>query len=494
MNRQHSQQSRSSGGMARRGGESRWIAAVALAMGIGGAGLLLGVCCPTAHGQAETAAPNVQEVISMGAPFGDHAVLQQKIRIPVWGTALPNASVTVAFDAQVKTTISDAEGRWRVALDPMTAVKLSSVNEAPEGKKMTVTCEKEGRKIVKEINDLLVGEVWLCSGQSNMAGKMGGKSVDKANYPALRQMVAPQTGPWLVCSPETAPGFKKVCFYFARRLQSDILVPVGVINAAVGGSRIETWLNQKPFETGPNYVKHIEPLVGYGLRGVIWYQGESNEKDKREYLPKLASLITGWRAAWSQGDFPVYFVQLPGIGTSTLDNPAGGDGRAEIRQACVEALAIPNTGLAVTIDIGAVREHPPNKYDTGVRLAQLALHNTYGFKEVAICPLYKSHRIEGSAIRVTFDNARQGLMVAAKEGTLPPKPAPDAKLQWLSLQAKDGSWHWAEGKIDGSDLVVSCKDVKEPVAVRYGYTQHPCGNLLYNKEGMPASPFTTNGY
>ena len=454
----------------------------------------LGVCCLTASAQAEMDTTNPGEVIRMGAPFGDNAVLQQKIQLPVWGTALPNANVTVAFDTQVKATVADAKGLWRVVLDPIIAVRMSSVNEAPKGRKMIVTCEQEGQKAVKEINNLLVGDVWLCSGQSNMAGKMGRLATGKADYPALRQLIAPQTGPWLVCTPETAPGFKKVCFYFARRLQSDALVPVGIINAAVGGSRIETWLNQKPFETGGNYVKHIEPLVGYGMRGVIWYQGESNEKDKREYLPKLTSLITGWRAAWHQGAFPVYYVQLPGIGTSAPDNPAGGDGRAEIRQACVEALAIPNTGLAVTIDIGALKEHPPNKLDTGVRLAHLALHHSYGFKEIPISPLYKSHQIEGSAIRVTFDHARQGLMVALKEGVLPPKPTPDAKLQWLSLQAKDGSWHWADGKIDGSDLIVSCKEVKEPAAVRYGYTQHPCGNLLYNTDGLPASPFSTIGY
>lgn len=450
--------------------------------------------CLTASAQTEITATDAAQEITLGAPFGDHAVLQQKIPLPVWGTALPGATVTLAFDTQVKTTVADAEGRWRVVLDPMTAVALASVNEVPEGKTMTVTCEKEGRKSVREIHDLVMGDVWLCAGQSNMAGKMRRSPAGKADYPALRQLVAPETGPWLVCSPETVPEFKRVCFFFARRLQSGILVPVGIINAAVGGSNIESWLNQKPFETGANYTLHIEQLAGFGLRGVIWYQGESNEKDKREYLPKLTSLITGWRAAWKQGDFPVYFVQLPGIGTSTTDDPAGGDGRAEIRQAYVDALALPNTGLAVTIDVGAPQEHPPNKLDTGIRLAHAALHDTYGLKEVPVSPLYKSHKIEGGTIRVSFDNAPQGLMVAVKEGTLPPKHLPDAKPQWLSLQEKDGTWHWAVGRIEGGDLLVSSAQVKEPVAVRYAYTQHPCGNLLYNKEGMPVSPFTTNGY
>jgi sialate O-acetylesterase len=160
----------------------------------------------------------------------------------------------------------------------------------------------------------------------------------------------------------------------------------------------------------------------------------------------------------------------------------------------VETLGVKNTGLAVTIDVGAKGEHPPNKYDTGVRLARLALHNDYGFNELAPCPLYKTHTIKGNTVRISFDHAANGIMVARKEGFPPPKPTPDAKLQWLSIQAKDGTWHWADGEIDGSDLVVSGKGINEPVAVRYAYTQHPCGHLLYNKDGQPTGPFSTIGY
>jgi sialate O-acetylesterase len=467
---------------------------------------------------ASAAAANEEEpgatlAAQCGLPFHDNGVLQQQIPLPVWGTSLPGAKVTLSFDAQTKTTVADAEGNWRIVLDPMTAVKLASVNDVPVGKTMTILCEKDGKNAVKKIENILIGEVWLCAGQSNMAGKMGGAgssrhyppdSIVKADYPALRQMVSPKRE-WLVCSPETAVSFKKVCFFFARRVYREVLVPVGVINAAVGGSKIESWLNQKPFDRGGHYDKMIAPLEGYGLRGVVWYQGESNERDGRQYQPKLESLITGWRKAWKQPDstsatgprgaFSVYFVQLPGIGKSTTDHAAGGDGRAEIRQACVEVLAIENTGMAVTIDIGDVREHPPNKYDTGVRLAQLALHYDYGFQNmVSSGPLYKSQKIDGSTVRITFDNAQNGLMLAVKEGFLPPKPTPDVKLSWLSIQGNNGTWHWADGKIEGSELVVSSKDVTEPIAVRYAYTQHPTGSLLYNKEGLPASPFSTNGY
>lgn len=434
-----------------------------------------------------------------GAPFLDNAILQQQIPLPVWGTTEPDANVTLVFKGQSKTTTSEKDGSWRVVLDAMPAERLKSVNDAPVGETMTLTCEKNGAGAVKSIRNLILGDVWFCAGQSNMAGALRSKghypedTLQKANYPALRQFV-PGDAAWLICAPDTAPAFKKTVFYFARRLQQDALVPVGVMVTAVGGSNIESWLNQQPYPAGKNHSTLVAPLVGYGIRGAIWYQGESNEKDGRHYQPKLESMITGWRKAWNQGDFPVHFVQLPGIGSSSLDNPAGGDGRAEIRQACVEALALKNTGLAVTIDVGAPGEHPPNKYDTGERLARSVLQKVHGFKNLTACPLYTKHTIEGSNIRVSFDNAQNGLMVAQKQGMQPPVPTPDAAVDWLSIQAKDGTWHWADGRIDGSQLVVSSQDVAEPIAVRYAYTQHPTGHLLYNKDGMPVGPFSTIGY
>ena len=436
-----------------------------------------------------------------GAPFLDNAVLQQQVPLPIWGKTEPEAKVTLVFKAQSKTVTAQKDGSWRVVLDAMPAQRLKTVNEAPVGETMTVTCEKNGVKTVKSIKNLILGDVWFCAGQSNMAGAIRTNksghfpedTLEKANYPALRQFQSGDAA-WVVCAPETAPVFKRTAFFFARRLQQDALVPIGLIATAVGGSNIDSWLNQEPYTTGSNYSTLVAPLVGYGIRGAIWYQGESNEKDRRGYQPKLESLITGWRKAWNQGDFPVHFVQLPGIASSSLDNPAGGDGRAEIRQAYFEALALKNTGMAVTIDVGATGEHPPNKYDTGERLARSVLQKVYGFKDLTTSPLYIKHAIEGATIRVSFDNAQNGLMVATKEGFLPPVPTPEAAIQWLSIQSKDGNWHWAEGKIDGAELIASSKDVAQPVAVRYAYTQHPKGNLLYNKEGQPVGPFSTIGY
>ena len=464
-------------------------------------GLLL--CAASAQDPALSLKPQ------LGQPFRDNAVLQREMAVPVWGTSLPGASVTVAFDGQNKATIADGEGKWRLKLDAMEAVKLKSVKEPVSGKTMTITCEKDGKSASLELSNLVVGDVWICAGQSNMAGSMRravhaknypSDSIPKADYPSLRHYSAKEDQ-WLVCTPETAVDISRVGFYFIRRVQQDALIPMGVIVTAVGGSRIETWLNQPPYGEGGNYTELLKPHVGYGIKGVVWYQGESNQDDKRAYQPKLKSLIEGWRKAWGQGDFPFHYVQLPGIRTSERQNPAGGDGRAEIRQAYTENLALPNTGMAVTIDLGTPGEHPPNKYDTGVRLARSVLREVYDV-EVTACPLYAGHEIEGDSIRVSFtQDAKDGLMIARKadpaqlpDSFLPPKPMPDAKIDWLAIQATDGSWHWADGRIEGAELVVSAEGVKDPIAVRYAYTDQPYGTLLYNKDGMPVGPFTTCGY
>ncbi len=436
--------------------------------------------------------------------FGDHGVFQQGIPVPVWGWSLPNAAVEVLFESQKKTTIAGADGAWRVTLDPMPADTLASVHEAPAGRTLTITTRLDGKQATKKFSDILVGEVWLCSGQSNMAGKFGRAvyppgSHQAANYPALRNL----DQDWIVCTPDTIGGFSRVAVSFAREIQRELMVPIGLMATAVGGTQIESWIRE-PWvdakgELVPVKYRHyetkIEPLAGYAMRGVLWYQGEGNVKDKRHYLPKMQRLISGWRDAWGQGEFPFYFVQLASIGESPMDQPAGGDGRAEIRQAQVEALAIPQTGMAVTIDIGDKKEHPLNKHDIGLRLARLALHHDYDRQElVPSGPLYKGHTVEGHTIRVSFHYAEHGLMLATKKGYDPPEPTPGDSIPWVSIQAKDGTWHHAEGRIDGSDLVVSSKDVNDPVAVRYAYTSYPAGCNLYNKAGLPASPFTTCGY
>ena len=445
--------------------------------------------------------PPLELVPRLGRPFGDNAVFQQNMPVPVWGWTLPNAEVHVTFGDQKHATKAGADGRFEVKLDAMPADKLESVNAAPAGRTLSVVTRSDGKEETKVCSNILIGEVWLCSGQSNMAVRFGNTAYPKnsqseANYPALRFLGTE----WTVSTPKTVGACYSVSFVFGRKLQSELLVPIGLMNAAVAGTGIEGWLyvppGEEPIKTKyQNFIPQIEPLVGHAMRGALWYQGEANEKDGKGYLPKLTQLIGGWRGVWKQGDFPFYFVQLASMGQSPTDKPEGGDGRAAIRNAQLEALAIPNTGMAVAIDIGEKKEHPYNKYDVGLRLAYWALHKDYGKKDVVPSgPLYKGHTVEGGKIRVKFDYAEHGLMLAKKDGYEAPVPTPDAAMPWLSIQAKDGTWHWAEGKIEGPDLIVTSKEVADPIAVRYAYTQFPAGSNLYNKDGLPASPFSTSGY
>ena len=452
--------------------------------------------------KVEVQTPALELAPRLARPFSDNAIFQQQKPIPVWGWSLPGAEVSVTFDQQKKSAIAGADGRWQVTLDAMPADKLKSVNDAPAGHTLTISTKLRGQEATKTLKNILIGEVWLCSGQSNMGGPLRMSpyppgTIAQANYPALRKQADEV---WEISTPETAGKFSRVAFCFGRELQSKIMVPVGLIYAAVGGTQIESWVSKphdgkSPISKYEHFIPLILPLSGYAMRGCIWYQGEGNEKDRRNYFPKMKTLIEGWRQVWNQGDFPFYFVQLAAIGASPTNQPAGGDGRAEIRNAQFEALTLKNTGMAVTIDIGGVKEHPINKYDVGLRLARWALHNDYGQKDlVPSGPLYKAIKIEDKTIRVTFDYAKNGLMLAKKDGYPPPVPTPNASMPWLSIKAKDGTWHWAEGKIDGSDLLVSAKEVSEPIAVRYAYTQYPVGCNLYNQDGLPASPFTTCGY
>ncbi len=452
-----------------------------------------------------------QPAIELGAPFRDNAIFQQKMPLPIWGAAQPKAKITVTFGTQTKTAIANKGGKWKVTLDPISAEKLSSVNKASKGRSLTVASKLNEETTTITIENILIGEVWLCSGQSNMAGRFGRDpyprgSIAKADYPALRRL---EGGEWIISTPDTAGRFSRVGYCFARKVQHETMVPVGLLIAATGGSPIESWMRtvpkdlQNPKRKAPtgqprrvtNYETKIAPLVGYGMRGSLWYQGEGNANEGREYFLKMQSMIGDWRKSWQQGDFPFYFVQIASIGKSPEDKPAGGDGRARIRNAQLEALTLKNTGMAVAIDVGHVREHPLNKYDLGIRLSRWALHQDYGQKNlVPSGPIYKSCKIEGVTIRVQFDYAQNGLMLATKASYVPPNPTPGAAMPWLSIQAKNGTWHWAQGTLDGSDLIVSSKNVKEPTAVRYAYTQYPTGCNLYNKDGLPASPFSTSGY
>jgi len=241
----------------------------------------------------------------------------------------------------------------------------------------------------------------------------------------------------------------------------------------------------------------IAPLVPYAIRGAIWYQGESNGGEGSSYMHKTRALVEGWRNAWAQGKFPFYYVQLANF-QAPGENPEGGDGWAKTRMAQLQALDIKHTGMAVAIDLADENNprdvHPENKKDVGERLALWALAKDYSKKITCSGPLYKGIKIKGSDAIISFDYVGQGLMVGEKRGIEPVKEVTDGTLKRFAISGADGTWHWADAKIAGKRVVVSSKDVAQPVAVRYAYTMNPDGCNLYNQAGLPASPFTTDDH
>jgi sialate O-acetylesterase len=258
---------------------------------------------------------------------------------------------------------------------------------------------------------------------------------------------------------------------------------------------------QRDVGYGTLFTPHTLPLIPFAIKGMIWYQGEANGPEGGLYADKMNALFTGLRKAWSQGDFPVYFVQLPNFSGQPNDIELGDENFSGTRLAQFKALkSIPNTGMAVTIDTSDTGDlHPNNKRDVGDRLAQWALVRDYGRKDL-ICsgPLYKGMKIEGSKIRVMFDSIGKGLIIGKKNGEEQMKEVPAEKLGCFALAIEDPSspkglkWSWAEAVIDGDTVVVSSPEIQNPVAVRYACICNPTGNKLYNKDGLPASPFRTD--
>lgn len=460
--------------------------------------------------------------------FGDHMVLQRDMPLPVWGLAGTDEKVTVKIGDNQGTATADAQGKWTVKLPAMKA--NATPQELSIAGKNTIT-----------IKDVLVGDVWVCSGQSNMEMNLGGcnapEDIAAADLPNIRRIKFPHValslpttnvpGNWQICTKATAPGFTAAGFYFARRIQKDTGVPIGLLDDSWGGTRIEPWIPPCGFETEPAlagimadvkkreeaargakdnapmdaglpvalYNGMIHPVVPFGIKGALWYQGESNGNEGDEYYSKMRALIGGWRKVWNQGDFPFYFVQLANFQKPTND-PAGGDGWAKVRMAQTKSLEIPHTGMAVIIDIGETADiHPKNKFDVGERLARWALHHDYGKKDVVVSgPLYKSMQVDGSKVRITFDHADGGLIVGKKDGRKPTEEVAAGKLARFAIAGEDKKWVWADAVIDGGTVIVSSSEVPKPVAVRYAYSMNPEGCNLYNKAGLPASPFRTDNW
>ena len=495
--------------------------------------------------------------------FSDGAVLQRGQMIPVWGTARDGEKVTVEFQGQ-KVSTTAAGGMWRVDLDPLT-----------EGGPFTMTLTGDNAVTV---NDLLVGEVWLASGQSNMNLTLAqtpalAEEAPKARYPHIRTFKVPVTsvvkplseakGSWVACSPETLKGFSAVGFFFARDIHQKLGVPVGLIHSALGATPAQAWTSTEALLSEPrlhHYAEDIKgrlanydaasaaypailaaykanlaewmettgklheqqvaewektveqakangqnppprprpairrppepvppdgrstdpavlfngmihPLIPYGIKGVIWYQGESNAKQAEEYLTLFPALIRDWRARWRQGEFPFLYVQVA---------PYGGM-PPEIREAQFLSLGkVANAAMAVTTDVGDADDiHPRNKEPVGHRLALAARALAYGEVIEYSGPLYESMKAEHGKVVLQFRHTGSGLI------------ARDGPLKGFTAAGKDGIFVPARAEIQGNTVVVTADSISDPIAVRYGWENVPDVNL-FNQEGLPASPFRTD--
>jgi sialate O-acetylesterase len=430
-----------------------------------------------------SSAPQVWADAKLPKVIGNHMVLQRDRPLPIWGWADPGEEVTVKLDEATAAAKTDARGNWKVVLP---AVKADG-----KAHRMIIT---ERNKI--ELDDILIGDVWIGSGQSNM--EMGIAACDKAkeqisaaNYPMIRLLLVPKVqvgqpakdvnADWAPCSPKTVAaggwgGFSAALFYFGERLHKDLDVPVGLIDSSWGGSPIEPWTVSGE-QGGAMYNGMIAPVKPLAIRGAIWYQGEANVGSGLKYYDRMKALIEGWRNVWGY-DFPFYFVQLApwsGYGPGSLP---------PLWEAQAASLKIPGSGMAVTTDIVEnIRDiHPRNKFDVGNRLALWALAKEYGKKDLVYSgPLYKSMTVDGDKIRLSFAHAG-GLK--SRDG----KP-----LAEFEIAGADGKFVPAKAVIEGDEVVIEAKAVARPTQARFGW-QNTANPNLANAAGLPASPFHTGNW
>lgn len=474
--------------------------------------------------QAEVKLPNV---------FSDSMVLQQGQENKVWGRDTAGQSVTLTIaDKQVKAT-ADADGNWEAKLPPL-----------PVGGPLTLTVAGSS---TKTINDILIGEVWICSGQSNMQWSVAASNdadLEKlaANFPKIRMINFPQVGTqesqwshedrkWQVCTPDTVSGFSAVGYFFARQIHETTGVPVGMINNAWGGSACEAWVNrdvlkqdgrfgklvdnwvarEKQFEEltakatrteaeektlknltgqmrgnsrpGNIYNGVLKSHLGYGIRGAIWYQGESNAGRAYQYRDLFPLMIQNWRNEWGQGEFPFYWVQLADF-KSEAKEPGESDW-AELREAQTMTMdKLPATGQAVIIDIGEGKDiHPKNKVDVGRRLARWALAREYKIPIQFQSPRYESMQPEGEAVVLTFQHLPNGW-----------RPFDVNEPIGFTIAGEDKKFYPAVAKIlEGGKIQVSSPNVAKPVSVRYAWADNPVCNM-FSAAGLPLTPFRTDDW
>jgi sialate O-acetylesterase len=448
-------------------------------------------------------------------------VLQAGQPVPVWGWASPGEEITVRFGGQEKhATAAAGDGHWEVPLDPL------AVSSRPA--ELTVS----GTETVT-IKDVLVGEVWLCSGQSNMEKPMGDQRGQKptfdyqeelsaANFPEIRLLKVPRsraaapvrdfTAAWVPCTPVSLDQtkFSAAGYFFARKLYQELKEPIGVIDSSYGGARIELWIPPEGFASVPSlaefakasltppakvdgaelstcYRGQIYPLIPFALRGVIWYQGESNIGfyDAPLYADKMTALVTSWRTAFRH-DLAFYYVQVAPllyhvIRSATVVSP---EAEPKLWEQQTASLQLPHTGMIVTTDLvdDLTDIHPRDKKDVGERLANWALAGDYGRKDIeGSGPMFHGMEVQGEKAILHFDHVGGGLVSKDK------KP-----LTWFDLAGADGVFYPGTAVIDGDTVVVTSPKVTAPTAVHFAWDEAACANL-FNKAGLPAVPFRTDG-
>lgn len=469
----------------------------------------------------------VRGEIRVANVFGDQMVLPRDVSVPVWGWAEAGESIAVIFDEQRKSTIADSQGKWSLALNPLSA--------SIKSRSLKITGSKSTSAV--EFNDVLVGEVWLASGQSNMATGAGPEAA-AADTPLVRFAAVESFYPgapaadlksrcrWRNGGMESAPSCSGTALWFARRLQAELGVPVGVVISAVGGSRAEHWTRREILEktVGPDayvakildqakkaqakpappesvgkfpghivgtqewidgrlggrYNGMIAPLAPFPFRGVAWYQGEDNAGDFAAYAALLPAMIADWRTLWNR-ELPFLIVQLPAYNHQRQPD---GTTWAAMREVQAQiARKVPGCGLAVTLDnVDPDQLHPKNKRTVGERLAAVALRQVYGRDAIPTVPRFDSMTITGGTIRLRFRDVGDGLISRTGD-----------QLKGFAVAGSDQRFIAAEARLEGNEVIVSSEDVQTPLAVRYAWVNAPLVSL-YDRAGTPLAPFRTDDW
>ena len=439
--------------------------------------------------------------------FNDNMILQQDSNISIWGWSKSRSSISITVSWNEKTLItnSDDNGKW-----------IINIKTPKSGKSHEISLKSGDQKI--SLSNILMGEVWIASGQSNMQMNLKGynnepvlganDAIANSNNSEIRFFTVERNtsetkmenleGNWSISNPENSPSFSAVAYSFAKHLNTVLDVPVAIIHSSWGGTPAEAWTDSQSlntdFEKGviknhrgrasdePSslYNAMINPLINFRIKGAIWYQGESNVARANNYAKLKNSMIEGWRRAWNQGSFPFYFVQISPYKYDGNDKSSS----AFLREAQLNTMFnTSNTGMAVSLDVGDENSiHPPRKFILGKRLAYWALNKDYGLSTVEFSgPVFNSLEIKENKVLLKFDYAKSGLY------------CPDEEINNFELASEDRVFYPANAKIMRNQLEVQSDNVKNPVHVRYGWKNYLNGNL-YNTKGLPASSFRSDSW